>query len=747
VRVGVVAVSLAVASLAAACVPPPTPEGGTFAEEVVFSGLENPTAVRFAKDGRVFVAEKSGLVKVFDDLSDPSAAVFADLRTQVHNFYDRGLLGLAIHPQFPAQPYVYVAYTHDAVIGGTAPRWGSPGATNDPCPTPPGPSENGCVVSGRISRLRANGNQMTGAEQVLVEGWCTQFQSHSLGTLAFGPDGMLYASGGEGAGYTTSIDYGQSGQPRNPCGDPPGGVGAVLSPPSAQGGSLRSQDLRTPADPTGLSGTVIRIDPTTGAAAAGNPLASSPDPNARRVIAYGLRNPYRFAFRPGTNEVYIGDVGWQDWEELDRIANARDATVENFGWPCYEGAARQPGWDAADLTMCENLYASPAAVTMPISTYHHLHFIDDDEGCERGGSITGLAFVPAANVAYPGRFRNALFYTDYSRGCIWVLPPGGDGRPDPARRQFFVLAANPVDLQIGPDGNLFYANIAGDIRRVRYSLGNRAPSAVVTADPRYGTLPLDVALDASGSSDIEGDDLTFAWDLDNDGAFDDSTALRPTVRYTTAGNKVVRVRVTDTFGMAATASVTISAGNRPPTAVIDTPPAGTTFSVGERITFSGHATDPDGALPASALSWSTVMHHCTTETTCHEHQMETIDGATGGDLVGPDHDYPAYIELRLTVTDDFGLRDTASLELQPETAALSMQSSPPGLDLTTGSQNQATPFVRTVIRGATVTVSAPTPQTLGGTTYDFVSWSDGGARTHDVKVSASGSLVATYQAR
>ena len=98
-----------------------------FSESVVFSGLNQPTAMRFSPDGRVFVAEKSGLIKVFDSLSDPTPTVFANLRTQVYNHADRGLLGIALDPDFPAKPYVYVLYTYDAAIGGTAPRWGSPG--------------------------------------------------------------------------------------------------------------------------------------------------------------------------------------------------------------------------------------------------------------------------------------------------------------------------------------------------------------------------------------------------------------------------------------------------------------------------------------------------------------------------------------------------------------------------------------------------------------------------------------------
>src|SRR5829696_9359576 len=211
-------------------------------------------------------------VKVFDNLSDTTPTTFADLRTNVYNFWDRGLLGLALDPQFPTRPYVYVLYTYDAPIGGTAPRWG------DTCPSPPGPTTDGCPASGRLSRLQASGNTMTGSEQVLINAWCQQFPSHSVADLAFGPDGALYASAGEGSN-PSKPDYGQNGGspgspvPRNPCGDPPGGVGATLAPPTTEGGSLRSQSPRRPAgEPRLLNGTVIRVNPATGAAMADNPM-------------------------------------------------------------------------------------------------------------------------------------------------------------------------------------------------------------------------------------------------------------------------------------------------------------------------------------------------------------------------------------------------------------------------------------------------------------------------------------------
>src|SRR5512132_2299485 len=342
------------------------------------AGLTNPTAIEFAADGRIFVAEKGGRIKVFNNLSDSTADLFADLSTNVHNFWDRGMLGFALDPGFTTgRPYVYVLYTYDAPIGGSPPTWG------DACPTPPGATADGSVVSGRLSRLTASGN-VAGPEQELVNDWCQQYPSHSIGSLAFGADGALYVSGGDGASFNFT-DWGQDGNPLNPCGDPPGGVGVQQTPPTAEGGALRSQDLRSPSDPTSLDGAILRVNPDTGAGMPDNPLAGSSDPNARRIIAHGLRNPFRMTIRPGTNEVWLGDVGWADWEEINRIADPL-GSIENFGWPCYEGSGHQSGYDSANLTICENLYALPGGVVAPYFAYDHSAQVVPCESCPTGSS-------------------------------------------------------------------------------------------------------------------------------------------------------------------------------------------------------------------------------------------------------------------------------------------------------------------------------------------------------------------------
>src|SRR5215831_7548508 len=483
---------------------------GGFRDSVVLSGLTNPTVLQFAPDGRIFVGQKNGVIKVFQSLTDTSPVTVADLSGEVDDYWDRGLLGLALPPDFPASPYVYVLYTYDAPIGGTAPRW------NDGCPTPPGPTTDGCVVSARVSRLQVSGNVMTGSEQVLINDWCQQFPSHSIGTLLFGRDGYLYAGAGDGASFN-NVDYGQygatyAGDQANPCGDPPGAAGTALNPPTAEGGALRAQSVRRADGPATLDGAIVRIDP---------------------------------------------------------VVSPASATASNFGWPCYEGASPQPGYQAAGLNLCSSLYSNPGSVIAPYYTYNHSACVVTYPGCHTGGSsITGVAFYQSGS--YPAQYNGALFFADHTRNEIWAMLPGTDGLPDPANIQSFVgvdatggAAGHPVDLKIGPGGDLFYVDMEdGTVHRVTFT-ANQPPTAVITASPTSGALPLKVSFDGTGSADPEGKPLSYSWDLNGDGTFGDATGPTASYTYTTAGVYHPSLRVTDAQGASDTASATVTAGNTP----------------------------------------------------------------------------------------------------------------------------------------------------------------------------------------
>src|SRR3954454_20297983 len=271
-RCAIAAVLVAAAAVAGSSAQAAVPSG--FSDVTTISGLTNPTNVQFAPDGWIFAATKSGRICGYSSLTDAGSLV-ADLSTEVDDYWDRGLLGLAISPTFTTDHSIWVLYSFDAAIGGTAPAW------NDACPTPPGATTDGCVISGRLAKLSLTTNTSgryvlaPGGEKVLLNDWCQQFPSHSQGALRFGADGYLYASSGDGASFN-SEDFGQLGHtyaadPYNPCGDPPGGVGTQLASPTAEGGALRAQSATRPAgQAVSLDGSIIRVDPNTGAAAPGN---------------------------------------------------------------------------------------------------------------------------------------------------------------------------------------------------------------------------------------------------------------------------------------------------------------------------------------------------------------------------------------------------------------------------------------------------------------------------------------------
>jgi len=740
----------------------PSPAGAStlptgFRDSVVLSGLTNPTVLQFAPDGRIFVGQKNGVIKVFQSLTDTNPVTLADLSSKVDDYWDRGLLGMALPPNFPTDPYVYVLYAYDAPIGGTAPTW------NDGCPTPPGPTTDGCLVSGRVSRLQISGNVMTGSEQVLVNDWCQQFPSHSIGTLLFGRDGYLYVTGGDGASFN-NVDYGQygntyAGDQANPCGDPPGAVGTPLSPPGAEGGALRSQSVRRTDGPATLDGTVLRIDPVTGAGVSGNPFFASPDANARRIVAYGLRNPFRITQRPGTDELWIGDVGWNTWEEINRVVAPASPTASNFGWPCYEGSSPQGGYQGAGLNLCSSLYSTPGSVISPYYTYNHSACVVNYTGCHTGGSsITGVAFYQSGS--YPAQYNGALFFADHTRNEIWAMLPGTNGLPDPSRLQSFVgvdatggAAGHPVDLKIGPGGDLFYVDMDdGTVHRITYAAANQPPTAVITANPTNGPVPLTVSFDGTGSSDPEGKPLSYSWDLNGDGTFGDATASTASYTYTTAGVYPPSLRVTDDQGVSDTKSVTVTAGNTAPIAVVDSPASSLTWKVGDTINFSGHATDAqDGTLPASALRWSLVLHHCFTPTDCHTHLIQTVNGVSSGSFTAPDHEYPCWLEVQLVATDSGGLTSTTSVRLDPKTVVLTFKTNPGGLvlsDLVVNEAARTTPFSVTVVVGSANSVSAPSPQQFNRSTYNFTSWSDGGPQSHTITAPAvNTTYTAVYRKR
>ena len=746
------------------------------------NGLQKPTTLEFAPDGKIFIAERNGRVLEFDSKEDTTPTLVLSILDKVMAKGDRGILGMKLDPEYPTKPYIYLSYTYDAPIGGdsslsTHTHYSDGG---DECEEA---VNNGvdCLVSGRLARIKINpatsvavgGPEDPTSEEVLVNSWCQQASSHSIGDIEFDSEGALLMGGGDGANWVT-LDYGQLG---NPCNDPPN-----------EGGSLRAQDLKTPAtknDPTDYSGSIIRVNRETGAAMPNNPLAENPlfgegkeDVAARRLLTEGNRNPYRFTIQPGTSNVYIGDVGMDLWEEINRVTSPPKPGqgLTNFGWPCYEGGPSgnlvQERWKAAEeeqgKPFCAFLYNNPASVTAPFFAYPHPQTpgyngrLFPGDACEpwAGSAIAGLAFYDPTGVEaedlYPPEYRGALFFSDAARGCIWTMEEDSAGEPDPSTVANFVYSNegepgepfNPVDIVQGPDGALYMPNFYADsIDEIRYFPGNQAPTANLSADKIYGSTPLEVNFNASGSTDPdlgEGDELHYSWDLNGDGEFGDATTPTVSHEYTEATNVTVKVRVSDNFSHTDVASVNLYPGDEgPPQVTIKKPLSTFKWAIGETVNYEATATDPDGETFGAGLTphWEFRLEHC--PSACHEHPEGDSDSATGS-FVAPPHGYPSRLKFEITATDSRGMTDTEEVEISPRPVEVSVESDPAGLPLRLESVESDEPATVTMIAGGTTTVSAPERASVGAQEYEFSSWSDGLARSHEVTSLSDIALVAHF---
>ncbi len=714
-----------------------------FSQDAVLDGLDRPTGMEFAADGTVFITEKRGRVLRFDGIDDQTPTVVADRRAQTHNSGDRGMLGLAVHPDYPAVPWVYVSYTLDQhPDGGPIPAYGQPGGNSDPCPDS---GTTGCPALSRV--VRFNGTIANAPERVLFEGHCQQFNNHTVGDLEFESDGSLLVSFGDGS-TGSFVEYGQR---QNLCGDPPGPVGTNLDRPTTEGGQARSQDILTRSDPTGVHGSVLRVDAGTFDARPNNPLADDPEANAARIIATGLRNPFRMEVDPQSGRIYVGNVGGAGAEEIN-VVESSASEIFNSGWPCYEGPGTTRNTFWLTVNICQQLIAS-GDHDAPMFSYGRNEAVVAGEPCPNGGlAVSGLALNRSG--FGPEAMSGALFFSDYTRDCIWYLPAGGDGFPNAGGATLFASDVGAiVDLEFGPDGNLYAVDIAQDrVLRFTETGGNQAPSARFTATPSVGAPPLQVDFDGTASSDPNPDDsLSYGWDFDGNGSID---ASGPTAShtYTQPGEYAARLRVTDGGGLTGTTVRTIAVGDGTLDVDVAQPATGRTFRAGAIVPAQATATDAAGALvPSSSFSWDFDLIHCVPNApdSCHRHDHATIEGARGT-FVMPDHEYPSYIEATLTIDPPNAAPSVATFDIDYRVVDVDVRTQPAGLEVLIGSAAESAPFTRPVAMSATTNASVTSTQVVGGTTYSFVEWQLDGERLStdrfvEFNTDADAVLLAVYR--
>ncbi len=388
-----------------------------FQEQTLATGLDQPSAVTWAPDGRTFVAERPGRVRVIDSSGHLLPTPVIDITDHVNDYWDHGLLGIATDASFASNHYLYLLYTWDAnPLNFTGPK------------------------SSRLTRITVNDDNTASAETILV-GTSNQQPcpaasntsdcipsdgaSHSIGTVRSDPsDGSLWLGSGDSADF--------------------GGVDNLA--------------FRT-YDEASFSGKVMHVD-RNGHGLPTHPFCPS-DTDLTHVCtklhSKGFRNPFRFSLRPGAGPA-VGDVGWNSWEEIDLLPAAGG---KSYGWPCYEAQTHTPGYDAD--TRCSGAggeysrEGTASADVYPVTSYPHP---------SGGAAIVGGPTYTGAG--YPAAYQGSIFYGDYVLGTLSRLVPDGHGGYAPTA---FASSWAGVDLEASPvNGDLVYTDLfAGEVRKITYT--------------------------------------------------------------------------------------------------------------------------------------------------------------------------------------------------------------------------------------------------------------------------------------
>ena len=618
----------------------------------------------FDNNGRMYVWERRGQVWIVEN-GIKSAQPLIDIREEVGNWRDFGMLGVALDPDFLSNGYIYLLYIvdrHHLLYFGT-PNYN------------PNTDEYFNATIGRITRYRAEAStnfttvDYSSRKILLGESITTGFpnlhESHGTGHLVFGTDGTLLASFGDGASYS-SRDEGSAGETYWQQ-----AIADGIIPASHNVGAYRSQILNS------LAGKIVRLDPETGDGIYNNPYYDAANPRSpqSRVWGRGLRNPCRFSLKPGTGShdvddadpgtFYIGDVGWANREEM----SVCDGPAMNFGWPRFEGMTYQPGYN-------NNTYAPSS---------HDRPKLDWRNGSARGvvngnivnigsGQLPGPSFTGNCSIGgvwytgtdFPSEYQNTYFHADY--GGDWIRNFGFNGQDEPTiSRSFKQGVDRPIYIATDPNqGGLYYLTVGGNnyVRQFTYSPGNLAPKAVASSNLQSGSSPLTVQFIGSDSYDPDQNNLTYSWDF---GDGNSSNQANPIHTYTQGngnpGQYNVKLTVSD-GNLSDEAFLAISINNTPPEILSTSLDNLSIFSPTNPTTLNLSATVNDAESSNSQLSfsWVTSLYH-----NDHSHDEPPITSPTGSAVLSPiGCDGTTYwYRVWLTVTDPQGLSTTIYKDLYP----------------------------------------------------------------------------------
>lgn len=463
--------------------------------------VERPTALGFTPDGRLLITTQPGQLRVVSGgVLLPTPAL--NLATRLCSNGERGLLGIAVDPAFTITRHVFLYYTFNKF---------NTCVSNTPS-----------VPVNRVSRFTLSDSNTVdpASELVLLDNIPSTASNHNAGDLHFGSNGFLYVSVGDG--------------------------GCQLGDPS------RCASLNTTARRLDVPlGKILRIRKN-GGIPTDNPFAAVPGSRrcanpagvppgtgpCQEIFATGLRNPFRFAMKPGTSSFLINDVGQDTWEEIDEGLLGAD-----YGWNVREGHCA-----TGSTTNCG---PPPAGMTNPLFDYKHGTNPAGSpfQGCE---SITGGAFAPPGSLAASD--DNAYFFSDYVCGKLFKLTRGSGTDVTVESFATGLGSGSAVTLRFGPAGAdhaLYYTTYAGggEVRRITFTgEHNRLPTASLSASPTQGAPPLAVNFNGGASSDPDGDTLTYFWDFGDGSPLTQTASAITNHVYTTSGTFIASLRVRDSNG-------------------------------------------------------------------------------------------------------------------------------------------------------------------------------------------------------
>jgi glucose/arabinose dehydrogenase len=487
--------------------PPPPPSATEPAysarEEVVVPGVDAPIAIAWlpGDPAVMLIAEKQGVIRVYDTATDSFLPDLLDIRDEVNNAADRGLIDFVLHPDFPTTPKIYVTYTVDPPeVGANTGNAGPDGGGNrfnwlvtydvdlsggSPVVVPAskeilvgaaGQSLDDIAGGGALDYTdtefedvgaypASDVDPATGEPR--EDYWKMDSRSHVGGGLAFGPDGALYVAVGDG----TSFNY-------------------------------DDERTITVQDTDALAGKILRLDALTGEGLPDNPFyTGDATDNASKVWQLGLRNPFRITF-DDDGQLFISNTGWFSWEEIN--SGGRGA---NFGWPLFEGGdggelLRTPGY--ADQAQTQDLYAAYEAgdlvVTPPYRAFSHAEGVTE---IDIDGVVGASAVYQGA--VYPADVRGDFFFVDIAAPSAIYGVDTDD--PDTARMLFELPDfRGPIVMTEGPDGYMYFGDIVQDFvgRWVinEQPNGDRSEAEAATLEGEVAAVAINPGFSGDGYADF-----------------------------------------------------------------------------------------------------------------------------------------------------------------------------------------------------------------------------------------------------